>query len=139
MHLLPQAKLDTHIVRHRLVHLPRRTQRAANIVPRRVCQATFQFIRSHAGFGRGRHEARIVRRVDGVVVDVDEAVAAACLDLVAFHGPAAVQVTTLLVADGGRVDGVVAVAFSPVLDAGKAVATRVADLLAVLDGHGGVV
>lgn len=137
MHLVPQAELDAHIVRHRIVSRTRPIESTST--PCRIRQTSFQLILPDRRLRRRRDESRIVIGADSVVVYAHVAIAATDLEQVIVHSAAAVPVARRPAAESARVDVVVAMAFLRVLDAAEAEAAAVADVLAESDGHEGVV
>jgi len=137
MHLIPQTILDAQVVSHSIVSRKRPSQSSSILI--RIRQTPFILVLSNRRLRRRRDQSRIIVSAGSIVVNAHVAVAAANFHHARVHGAAAIPAARLRVLDGGRVDGIVAVAFLRVLDAAQTVAHAVADILAESDAHESVV
>ena len=136
-HLVPQAELNAHVVRHRIVSRARPIQRASTL--RRIRQTSLQLVLSNRRLRRRGYKSWVVVGAGSIIVNTHVPIPATDLQQVVVHSAAAVPVARRPAADGRRVNVIVAVAFLRVLDAAEAEAAAVADILAEADGHEGVV
>jgi hypothetical protein len=90
-HLIPQTKLNTHIIRHAIAPHTRPIQRPPHPIPRRIRRTLPELILANTRLRSRRYQPLIISR--SIIVNAQKPIPATNLQLVVVQRPAAVLIT----------------------------------------------